>query len=339
MTRVLGRRVLALGAILLAGAGRLWGQDLQIRFLDVGQGDAALIIAPEGKRVLIDAGRGSWPVVPYLRANHYDTLDLVVASHNHADHIGGMADVLATTVVRYYLDNGIPHTTATYQRTIQAVETSGAQYLQPTARTITVGSARLRVLPPPPQQQDQNNGSVGILLEYGQFRALLTGDSEQSELEYWLEHDSIPQVQVLKVAHHGSWNGTTEAWANRTRPEVAVISVGAQNQYRHPAAEVVALWTNVGARVYRTDRDGTVTIDARLDGKFSVTTDSRLSPSDTVASIPVPTLVDSSRIPAAEGQARSCCKICSRGKACGNTCISRTYECHRPPGCACDTKP
>jgi beta-lactamase superfamily II metal-dependent hydrolase len=335
---VLGRRALALSAILLIGAWRLWGQDLQIRFLDVGQGDAALITAPEGKKVLIDAGRGSWPVVAYLRASHYDTLDLVIASHNHADHIGGMADVLATTVVRYYLDNGIPHTTATYQRTIQAVEASGAQYLNATARTITVGSARLRVLAPPPEQVDQNNGSVGILVEYGQFRALLTGDSEQYELEYWLEHDSIPQVQVLKVAHHGSWNGTTEAWATRTRPQVAVISVGANNQYRHPAAEVVGLWTSVGARVYRTDRDGTVAIDARRDGTFTVTTGAPINPFDSVAVLPPPKSVDSSRLPGAEAPMPSCCRICTRGKACGNTCISRSYECHTPPGCACDAR-
>ena len=336
--RRIRRLVLALGTVLLVGAGRAWAQDLQIRFLDVGQGDAALIVAPEGKKVLIDAGRGSWPVVPYLRSNHYDTLDLVVASHNHADHIGGMADVLATTVVRYYLDNGIPYTTATYQRTIQAVEASGAQYLQATARTITVGSVRLRVLAPPSEQVDQNNGSVGILVEYGQFRALLTGDSEQYELEYWLEHDSIPQVQVLKVAHHGSWNGTTEAWATRTRPQVAVISVGANNQYGHPAAEVVALWNSVGARVYRTDRDGTVAIDARRDGTFTVTTGVALNPSDSVAVLPSSKSVDSSRLSAAEGPVRSCCKICTRGKACGNTCISRSYECHTPPGCACDAR-
>src|SRR5439155_5750273 len=196
----------------------------------------------------------------------------IVASHNHTDHIGGMTDVVASTVVRSYLANGIPQTSPTYQRTLRAVEASGAQYLQATARTITVGSARLRLLPPPSRQVDQNNGSVGILVEYGQFRALLTGDSEQYELRYWLEHDSIPQVQVLKVAHHGSWNGTTEAWATKTRPQVAVISVGAHNQYGHPAAQVVALWIGAGARVYRTDRDGTVTIDARPDGKFTVTT-------------------------------------------------------------------
>lgn len=82
-------------------------QTLELRFFDVGQGDAALIVTPEGKRVLVDAGPGAWPVVPYLQSHHYDTLDLIVASHNHTDHIGGMADVIASRVVRAYLDNDL----------------------------------------------------------------------------------------------------------------------------------------------------------------------------------------------------------------------------------------
>ncbi len=245
-------------------------QTLELRFFDVGQGDAALIVTPEGKRVLIDAGPGAWPVVPYLQSHHYDTLDLIVASHNHTDHIGGMADVIASKVVRAYLDNGIPHTTATYQRTLRAVEASGAQYVRATARTIAVGSARLRVLVPPSRPVDQNNGSVGILLEYGAFRALLTGDSEQYELGHWLQHDSVPRVTIVKVAHHGSWNGTTVAWVQATRPQVAVISVGAGNSYGLPSPQVIEQWRSAGARVYRTDRDGAVIIEAKRDGSYIV---------------------------------------------------------------------
>jgi len=313
--------------VLLMSAGPLYSQTLKLRFLDVGQGDAALIITPEGKRVLVDAGPGAWPVVAYLQSNGYDTLDLVIASHNHADHIGGMASVLSTTLVRYYLDNGVPHPTATYQRTIQALEASGAQYLQATARTITVGSASLRVLPPPSEQVSQNNGSVGILLEYGHFRVLFTGDSERYELEYWLQHDSVPQVQILKVAHHGSWNGTTGAWVTRTRPQVAVISVGAHNQYGHPATEVLTLWTSVGARIYRTDRDGTVMIDAAADGSFTVTTGSWFHPSDLDVPPPLPISVDSSRLRAAERPVRSCCRACTRGKVWENRCMIPRDEC------------
>jgi len=222
------RAGILLALLILLGARPAPAQTLTIRFLDVGQGDATLIVSPEGKRVLIDAGPGESAVGQWLGTAHVDTIDLAIASHNHADHIGGMAAVLTAIPVRYYLDNGVPHTTATYQRTIAAVEARGAQYLRPTARTITVGTARFRILPPPPGAEDRNNHSVGVLVEFGEFRALLTGDSELGELGYWLEQDSVPQVQVVKVAHHGSANGTSIAWVQRTRPQIAVISVGAE---------------------------------------------------------------------------------------------------------------
>lgn len=258
-------------ALLLAGLllGRSTSaQQLELRFLDVGQADA-ILIREGGKTALIDAGGGA-RVLAQLRALGVDTIDLLVASHNHADHIGGMTAVLGATVVRFYLDNGVPHTTATYRRTIQAVTVSGAQYLRPTARTITLGSARLRVLSPPPNIGDQNSSSVGIVIEFGEFRAVLTGDSEEFELQYWLEHDSIPRMTVVKVAHHGSRNGTTPDWIDATRPQVAVISVGAGNSYGHPSAEVIEAWESVGATVYRTDRDGTVIIQAKPDGSYIV---------------------------------------------------------------------
>jgi len=238
----------------------LQGQQLELRFLNVGQADAVLI-RESGRTALVDAGSSA--VLGYLRALRIDTIDLVVASHNHADHIGGMTAVLGGTVVRYYLDNGVPHTTATYQRTIQAVSTSGAQYLRPTARTITLGSARIRILPPP-TSGDQNNSSVGLLVQHGDFRALLTGDSELPELQYWLSNDSVPRVHVVKVAHHGSWNGTSAAWVEATRPQVAVISVGTGNSYGHPSPGVIQQWEGVGARVHRTDLDDASSVYWRL---------------------------------------------------------------------------
>src|SRR3954467_13774923 len=111
--------------ILWLFASQLSAQQLEIRFLDGGQGDATLI-REGGKTVLIDAGP-STQIAAYLRSLSVDTIDLVIASHNHSDHIGGMTTVLQTAAVRFYLDNGIAHTTATYRQTLQAVRASGAQ--------------------------------------------------------------------------------------------------------------------------------------------------------------------------------------------------------------------
>jgi beta-lactamase superfamily II metal-dependent hydrolase len=241
--------------------------------LNVGQGDAALAIASGNKRVLIDAGRSDYETASFLERLGIDTLHLVVASHNHADHIGGMHAVLSNFVVRAYLDNGIPHTTATYANTLAAVETSGAQYLNPTSRTIFLDSLRVRIIAPPFEKVDQNNGSVGVLIEFGEFRALYTGDSEQRELEAWIRTGQLPPVTLLKAAHHGARNGITRTLVAATRPRVVLISVG-PNGYGHPAPDVELAWEQSGARVYRTDVHGHIEVVANRDGSLVVRTQS-----------------------------------------------------------------
>jgi len=244
----------------------LKGQALELQFLDVGQGDA-ILIREGGKTALVDAGE-SPRIVGQLRSLKVETLDFVLATHAHSDHIGAMASVLRSFPVRYYMDNALPHSTLAYQRTMDALRESEAHYLRPESRTIRLGSAQLRVLPPPSSSFEQNDSSVGLLIEYGEFRALLTGDSQERELHEWLKH-SVPHVQVVKVAHHGSWNGTPEEWAQATRPDVAVISVG-PNNFDHPSQSAIGKWESVGASVHRTDQEGTIRIVAHRDGSFSV---------------------------------------------------------------------
>ena len=260
-------------AFVALGASSALAQDstrAELIFLDVGQGDAIVVRSPEGKTALIDAGRGS--IAHLLAALGIDTIDLAIASHPHADHIGGMEQVLRTFPVRYYLDNGATHTTATYRALMARLERTDVVYLEATARTITLGSVTLRILPPPPRG-DHNNRSVGVLVEFGDFKAILTGDSEWAELEHFLGL-GVPDVTVLKAAHHGSYNGVNPAWLDATRPEIVVISVG-RNSYGHPHANALGLYL-AAATVYRTDIHGTVTIRAAADGTVDVLTAAEL---------------------------------------------------------------
>lgn len=243
---------------------------LEIHFLDVGQGDAVLLRSG-GRSALVDAGPAD-RVVAQLRALGVDTLDLLVASHNHADHIGGADAVLDSLPVRFYLDNGHPATTRIQERVLQRVDDRGVTYLGPQPRTISLGAARLRVIHPAVDAlpEEQNNRSLALVVEHGPFRALLTGDSETEWIHAYLETDSVPDVDLLKAAHHGSRNGVTPAWLSRTRPEVVVLSLGADNPYGHPHAAALRYYCASGRRVLRTDRHGAVHIHVAPDGSYEV---------------------------------------------------------------------
>lgn len=245
---------------------------LELRFLDVGQGDAALV-RNGGKAVLIDAGPTD-AIAGKLRALGVDSLSLAIATHNHSDHIGGMDAVLAAIPVRFYLDNGDPANTRIERTVLQLVQSRGVTYLQPTTRTIEVGDARIRVVPSPvlDRPADQNDHSVTLLLERGAFKALLTGDSERRELEGLLRDSVATDVDVYKAPHHGSRTGLLEGWLERVRPEVVVISVAAHNDYGHPHAEALAAYQAAARTVLRTDRDGDVTVSVDAAGCFEVRT-------------------------------------------------------------------
>jgi competence protein ComEC len=238
---------------------------LELHFLDVGQGDAVLIRAPDGRAVLYDGGEHGDRLLAHLEELGVESLELVVASHNHADHIGGLVAAVERYRPRFVLENGIPHTTRTYERFLRAVAEAGSQLLAPSRRVIMLDSVRLTVIPPPGvARMGHNDNSVGLLIEYGAFRATLLGDSEPAQQAWWLEHhgDLFEPVHVHKSSHHGSARGDTPEMMRALRPEVVVIGVGAGNRYGHPTDAALALYGDVGAAVYRTDRHGTVTVEA-----------------------------------------------------------------------------
>jgi competence protein ComEC len=258
------------------GAGRArrppvsTGQGIAtIEFLDVGQGDSILIRSPEGKTALVDAGPSN-RVVEILRGRGIRSLDLVVVSHHHQDHYGGMAAVIRAFQPRVFLDADSPHVTPNYLAVLRAVEKAKATAIRagPSSRTIELGSVKLIVFPQGPvDAHNENNNSVGLRVEYGQFAALLTGDSEVRERRWWSRE--VPglceRVDVLKLAHHGSRNGTDAAWLALVRPGLAVASLGAGNGFGHPHPEVVALLRSLGIPLMRTDEAGSILV--RTDGR------------------------------------------------------------------------
>jgi beta-lactamase superfamily II metal-dependent hydrolase len=266
------RLVLALGLALIVGPAPAQqptprrAAAASVEFLDVGQGDSILVRSPEGKTALIDAGP-SHHVVELLKARGIKNLDLVVVTHHHADHYGGMAAVVREFRPRVFLASGSSHTTAHYQALLELVRDLGIQAIQPTdrPRRIELGSVLLTVFPQAPEDtKDENNNSVGIRLQYGDFSVLLPGDAEAPERRWW--ERAVPELirgcKVLKLAHHGSRNGTDAPWLAIVKPELAVASMGKGNEFGHPHPETLALLSHLGITLKRTDFDGTVTIQS-----------------------------------------------------------------------------
>lgn len=245
---------------------------VELRFLDVGQGDAALVVTSDGRRALIDGGPDADLLEAYLTRDRVDRLDLVIASHHHLDHIGGLPSVLRTRTVANVVENGMPTTTQIYGRLVDALGRSGARVLGATARDLTLGTTTVRILPPWSGARDQNDASVGVIVSHGAFRALFTGDAETRALEAWLRDGRIPRVQVAKAGHHGSRNGVTPALVAAAAPSLVVISVGEANRYGHPHGEALAAWRAPGRRLVRTDLEGTVRVRGCADGRFFTTT-------------------------------------------------------------------
>jgi competence protein ComEC len=275
---------LALAATLVAGglaqAGPASPAPLRVDFISVGQGDAALVTSPTGKTVLIDGGpREAGPaLLALLRERGIATLDLVLLTHRHEDHLGGLTAVVRGAGVRTFLDAPYPHKSAVYQTLLETLEAHHVAVRTATrGRTIDLGGGAIITLlgpPDPPIDRSRsavNANSVVVRLDYQGIGVLFAADAEAQTERWLLASAARLPAQILKVAHHGSRHSSTARFLRAVGPMAAVVSVGSTNEYGHPTPEALGRLDRQGARVYRTDQDGTVTVET--DGtRIQVTT-------------------------------------------------------------------
>lgn len=243
------------------------GSTLEVHYLDVGQGDATLIVCGDGA-MLIDAGNNSWgdDVRDYLEYQGVEDLDYVIGTHPDADHIGGLDVVMEAFDCGTVIMPDYEKETKTYEEVIDVMNQKGLELTLPQVGTVyELGEAAFTIVAPQGDYGDNaNDYSVGILLEHGENRFLFTGDAEEDSEADMLNSGMDLSADVFKAAHHGSRTANTEAFLERVDPGYVVISCGEGNSYGHPHAEVLNRLREMGIKVFRTDEEGTIT--ATSDG-------------------------------------------------------------------------
>jgi beta-lactamase superfamily II metal-dependent hydrolase len=267
--------------------------DLRAYFLDVGQGDSSVILFKD-KVILIDAGEvdQGGRVVSDLQNLGVTQIDLLVATHPHSDHIGGMQAVLTNFPVKKVLDSGLPSTSSLYEHFLETVDRKNIPYVvAEQGQTIDLDpSLRILVLSPPKERLDGdlNANSIILKISYGTISFLFTGDAGIGAEQALLRTGYSPEAQVLKVAHHSSSDATSVSFLSRVHPEVAVISLSEDNPYGYPHKETLDALQATVPSIYRTDRDGSILIQS--DGaSYSITTENGQGGIRGSSSLPSPT--------------------------------------------------
>ena len=265
---------------------------LVVDFLDVGHGDAILVTSPAGRRVLIDGGPGeAGPrVAAFVRARSALPLDLVVLTHRHADHLGGLGQVIASSGARLFMDMEAPspaptssspfsssdppraHASPAYARLVALLEQRHIPVRNAVrGRTVDLGGGASLVLLTPPEppivgsRSDGNANSVVVRLELGHVRMLFTGDAEAVTETWLLGSGADVRADVLKLAHHGSRYASSTLFLAAVGPRVAVASCGPDGHSGQLHPDTEARVRSTGARLYRTDLDGDIEIST--DGR------------------------------------------------------------------------
>lgn len=242
--------------------------SMETHFIDVGQGDSSLIVTPNGKTILIDGGKKSAgeKVLSYLNKQGIQSIDLLVATHPDADHIGGLIDVLQSVSVKKVLDSGKSHTSQTYLEYLNLIDKKAIPFeVAKTGSLISLdNSVKIQVLNSGDSAEDNNEASVVLKISYGTIDFLYTGDAGVEAEANMISKYNV-EAEVLKVGHHGSETSSSQTFINAVKPRVSVLSVGVDNSYGHPDSVVVDRLKAIGSNIYST----------AVSGDVIVTTDSK----------------------------------------------------------------
>ncbi len=251
--------------------------SLSVHVMDVGQADAILVLAA-GKSMLIDGGNRTDTdlVKEYLRFQGVEQLDVVIGTHPHADHIGGLVEIINDFPVDKIYMPRVAHTSKTFEDLLTNIKNKGLKVTAAKAGTkIDLGEEITAVFlsPSASSYEELNNYSAVLKLTYQNTSFLFTGDAEAEVEKELLASDANLSSTVLKVAHHGSDSSSTADFLKAVQPDIAVISVGQDNTYGHPSTKVINRLQKAKAQILRTDVHGTVVLVS--DGQDVVATTDR----------------------------------------------------------------
>lgn len=245
------------------------GSQLTVRMLDIGQGDAFLL-EKDGKFVMIDTGdiEHRDQIVALLHKYKVKEISKIIITHPHADHLGGMNAIFKNFKVDAIYDDGMPAGTGSYKNYLKQIKEKKIPYhvLKAGDEVDFFNGVKFNVLGPVKVIKDQkgnsdfNNNSIVGRLTYGSFSMMFTGDAEQEEEKTILGKGGTLKSDVLKVGHHGSRTSTSPAFLKAVSPKNAFISCGQGNDYGHPHKVTIDKLEKAKVQIYRTDRNGTVTL-------------------------------------------------------------------------------